>query len=82
MNYTAGFEVQTTAYGDVFIGVPEWLKEASIVHSVTTFNSGGCTASSSSKSSKSQPKCDANEQVRLLVNRYVRFFPSARKTLL
>lgn len=76
VDYTAGFLTKNTEFGLVYQDVPGWLNEAAIIVASNIFKyDADC-----SKEGLAKGKCGPD--VMRLVERYIRFYPSARKTIL
>jgi len=78
VSYTAGFLTKPTEFGPVFLGVPAWLEEASLLIASSLFLQGSDCDRKESNSSLAS--CNATLQA--LLTRYIRFYPSARKPIL
>ena len=75
ITYTAGFTSASDAFGTIYENTPDWLTEAAMILSIAIFNTG-----------KACEDKDTNAQgcpcsIEGLVNRYIRFLPSAIKPM-
>ena len=75
ITYTAGFTEKSDAHGTIYENTPDWLTEAAMILSIAIFNTG-----------KACEDKDTNAQgcpcsIEALVNRYIRFLPSALKPM-
>jgi hypothetical protein len=75
VTYAAGFTAADDAFGSLYASTPEWLKEAAIILAQSIFATGQ-PCEPGDKNSLGCP-CD----IESLVNRYLRFLPSALKPI-
>ena len=76
VNYTAGFRTRATTLGRVYRDVPDWLEEAAFVLAFNIYNQDADCGK------RGNPPCGpCDQQVVAMVERHIRFFPSARQRL-
>jgi len=78
VDYTCGFETSTDKYGKNYKLVPDWLEEAALMQAAIIFKSD-CSEESATKGGG-----DVNikqNDIMILIERYIRYYPSARKTI-
>lgn len=73
--YAAGFTQKSDAFGAIYENVPEWLKEAALIIAKSLFDKGvPCE-----EGDKNAVGCPCS--IEALVNRYIRYLPSALKPM-
>jgi len=76
--YTCGFESSTNKFGKNYKLVPDWLEEAALLQAMIAFNSD---CGDGEKVKDSGAVNIAQNNVVALVERYIRYYPSARKPI-
>lgn len=75
ITYTAGFTSKADAFGSIYENTPGWLTEAAMILSIAIFNTGKACEDKD----KNSQGCPCS--IEGLLNRYIRFAPSALKPM-
>jgi hypothetical protein len=75
ITYTAGFTSKSDAYGTIYENTPDWLTEAAMILAKSIFDTGKACKDDN----KNPQGCPCS--IESLVNRYIRFMPSALKPM-
>lgn len=75
ITYTAGFTSKSDAFGTIYENTPDFLTEAAMILSIAIFNTGKACEDDDKNSSG----CPCS--IEGLINRYIRFLPSALKPM-